>query len=296
MKLEIIKNMIRGSFGADAFALGYHWTYDPNLNYQTITKNGLNYISPLAKKYHSRGKGELSLYGDQNLALLESMTLNKKFLPKEFYKIWKGIWKPDYNEWIDQATRVTLEIGRGSSSNDLSPVGRISPLFLEENLDIKKLDKNIEDYIKITHDSIEVIEFGKFIGNLIVKLSEEKLDDLQLFNHLNSVKKKYPNIEKYIDIAMEIQDKAPEDVINIPFPTSCEIDASGPLTIYLFLKFRKNYEELFEWNAIFDGDTCSRASILAMLLCVQGIYPEFIKNWFQLLKRNDEIDEYINKF
>lgn len=296
MKLEKLKDLIRFNFASDAFALGYHWTYDSALNYQTIVKEKFNYIEPLAKQFHVRGKGEFGSYGDQNLILLESIAVNKKYSSEEFYKLWLNIWKPDYDEWIDQATQITLKTGKASTSNDLSPVSRISPLLLVKDMNNDNFYKNIESYIKMTHNNIEVIEFGKFIGKLIIKLDEKKLTNKELLDLLDILKKEYSMIEKYIDIGIELQDKTPEDIIKLSFPTVCEIDASGPLTIYLFLKFRDNPENMFKWNAILDGDTCSRAGILSTLISADGNFPDFTKKWYKLLKRKDEIEKYLSNF
>lgn len=292
MDMEKIKNIIKFNFGADAFALGYQWTYDSKLNLENILQSKFEFIDPLATRFHNRKAGEFSPYGDQNFSLLKFMTDNEKFSSEAYKKYWLKIWIPDYDDWIDSATKTTLETDSGSFSSDLSPVGRISPLFLESDLNLSVLQKNIKEYISITHNNQEVLDFGSFIGELVFKIDEKngKIDEDELIDFVRNIKASYSRCEKHIDLGIKMTAYTPEELIENQFPTDCEIEASGPLTVYLLLKFWNNYEEMFKWNMILDGDTCARAGVLSAVVGGYGIYPDFAKRWYNSLKRKNEIE------
>ncbi|MBC2855179.1 ADP-ribosylglycohydrolase family protein [Cetobacterium sp. 2A] len=292
-KMENLKDMVRFYFGAGAFAFGYQWTYDITENLEQFSKTNLELINPLAKKFHpNRTAGDFGSYEDQGLALLDSLSRNKKFDVIDFKNTWKKLWTEDYNEWIDSATKTTLASGKGSNSNDLSPVSRIAPLFLLKGLTLNEMLKNVSEYIEVTHNNIEVIDYGKFIVNLVHELSSGG----DLLQSIEKIKNNYPHCKKYIDAGIEMSQYSWKELMESEVPTYCEIDGSGPLVIYLLLKFWNSPIDMFEYNAIFDGDSNARSGILALVVGLEEGYPEFAKNWYNNLHKKNEIEALLAKF
>lgn len=293
LNLDKIKNMIRFSFGADAFAFGYQWTYDITKNLEQYDKTGFELINPMAKKYHpKRTAGDFGPYADQELILLDTMTETRSFNPQRFMVVWYNLWRIGYDDWIDMATKITLSTHKGSHSNEISPIGRMAPLFLMQNANLKEMQDMAAEYIALTHNNHEVIEFGKFIIHLI----DELLKGTDLLQAINDTKGKYTYCQKYVDIGLEMSNHNWQTLMEAEVPTSCEIGASGPLTIYLLVKFWDNPADMFAYNAIFDGDTCARAQILALIVGLVKDYPDFAQHWFENLHKKDKIDSMLKIF
>jgi hypothetical protein len=71
--------MILASFAADSLALGVHWIYDiGEIDRKFGRVEGM--LKPLENSYHAtKDLGEFTHYGDQTLALLESIVASSRF-------------------------------------------------------------------------------------------------------------------------------------------------------------------------------------------------------------------------
>lgn len=295
-KLEVIKDMVRFSFAADAFALGYHWTYNIPQNSLQFSKTKFEIINPMGKKFHSyRTAGDISSYQDQAFILLNSLEENSGFNKKDFKNKWLEIWSKYYSDWIDRPTKITIDTGAASTSDEISPVGRISPFFLNTAETLSEKLKNVEEYISLTHNNPIVIDFGKFITHLGFLIANNN-SNKNIVEDINKIKVFYPKCESIVETGLKLCDKSIEKIIAEKFPTYCEIDGSGPITIYLLINFWNSPEDAFKYNAILDGDCTARASILATIFGLNGVYPSFAKKWFEHLKIKNDLNEILNKF
>ncbi|MCJ8342883.1 MAG: ADP-ribosylglycohydrolase family protein [Cetobacterium sp.] len=291
--LETTKNMIRLSFGADAYSLGYHWTYNITKNLEQFEKTNFQLIDPMAKKFHPERKaGDLSAYGDQELALLESLTEGKRFNKTRFISIWENIWRVGYNDWIDNATKIRLASNHGSNSNDLNPVSRIAPLFLIENMNLNEMKEVVEEFIGITHNNLEVKDFGKFIVHLLSEVQSGG----EIKKSIEKIKDEYPFCKEYIERGLEYCNYTWKELMEKEIPTYCEIDGSGPLTIYLLCTFWDSPKDMFAYNVVFDGDTCGRSGILALFVGMTREFPLFADEWYEKLCKREKIEELLEKF
>lgn len=290
--IEDIKNMIRFTFAADAFALGYHWTYNIEENKEQFKKTCLDMIDPLAVKFHPvRKKGDISPYGDQELILLKSLTPDREFHPDSFIDHWKEIWD-NYDDWIDNATKSLLETGTASASSDISPIGRCAPLFLMKGLSQEKLFSTTEKYISLTHNNPEVIDLAKFF----LKLTYDVFTGVRFSDSLKNSIDKFPSATKFINKGLALTEYSWEELIESGVDTSCGIEASGVLTVYLLIRYWGSVDEMFHANAVLDGDCTARASILAMITGAKYGVPSYGEKWFACLKRRNEIEETLHKF
>ena len=89
-------------------------------------------------EYHGKKKaGDFTHYGDQCMWLLESIALEDDFSLDSFSKRWRE-YMSTYEGYIDGASKASLQnllagksaLESGSSSQDLSVVGRMAPLAL----------------------------------------------------------------------------------------------------------------------------------------------------------------------
>ena len=99
--------LLFGSYCADALSLGVHWIYDTN---ELAQKHGrvTQYKAPGADSYHPHKQaGDQGHVGDQSLCLLKFLMREKKWSPSDFMDDWLAMW-PDYNDYVDGATKTTL--------------------------------------------------------------------------------------------------------------------------------------------------------------------------------------------
>ncbi|WP_321468288.1 ADP-ribosylglycohydrolase family protein [Halarcobacter sp.] len=262
-----IKELVLVSLVADAYCLGAHWVYDEKqLEELDINWEELNN----AKSVWHKGKlaGEFTHYGDQLLWLYQFIQNKDSFEIDEYIKYWKT--KVDiYNGYIDSATRKTVEnienniIPTGSESTDLSVVGRITPLLLVSNTKEEFL-KNVEDFVKATHNSLEAINTSKYFAKLLL----EVLDGKGIEESILLLKEQFnTKIQAYIysGIASKTDDtfKSIRD-----FGPACDIEGGFQGVIHLLCKYT-NLKEMLIANAKAGGDSSSRAMIASVIFMAQ---------------------------
>ena len=132
-----LKDAVMASFIADALSLGVHWVYDTADIDKTYGRLETMVTPELAPYHKPKQKGEFTHYGDQMLALLESVKQTSGFDLSHFSNSWQNLFK-SYNGYIDHATKETMEnfksgknpLKSGSLSSDLAGASRIAPLAL----------------------------------------------------------------------------------------------------------------------------------------------------------------------
>ena len=167
-----ISGLLFGSYCADALSLGVHWIYDANelaQKYGRIT----HYKSPGTESYHPHKQaGDQGHVGDQSLCLLQFLAREKKWDASSFMNDWLEMW-PDYNDYVDGATKTTLanvqnhsdKTQGGSNSVEIAGPARIAPLiaFLSNSSESEVAKAAVEQTM-LTHRSNEAEESATFLA------------------------------------------------------------------------------------------------------------------------------------
>ena len=164
--------LLFGSYCADALSLGVHWIYDSQ---ELVKKHGrvTEYKAPGSDSYHPHKQaGDQGHVGDQSLCLLQFLAREKKWDPSMFMEDWLGMW-PDYNDYIDGATKATLanvqnqtdKTQGGSDSVEIAGPARIAPLiaFLSNSSENELVKAAVEQTV-LTHRSKEAEETAIFLA------------------------------------------------------------------------------------------------------------------------------------
>lgn len=262
-----VKELVLSSLVADAYSLGSHWIYDEKqLQSLEVDWNNLND----AKSIWHKGKtaGEFTHYGDQTLWLYQFLQNKDEFNESEYLEFWKN--KIDsYNGYIDGSSRETLENIKqnknpsGSTSTDLSIVGRIAPLLLVSKSKDEFL-KNVDTFVKCTHNSQEAIVTAKFFATCLVSiLGNKKIEEVIL-----GLKEDFDTrIQSYIysGIASKTDDTF-ESIRG--FGPACDIHGGFESVVHLLCKY-DNYKDLMICNARAGGDSSARAMIASIIFMAQ---------------------------
>lgn len=262
-----VKELILSSLVADSYSLGAHWVYDEKqLEALDINWNELND----AKAIWHKGKkaGDFTHYGDQTFWLYQFLQSRDSFDSVVYLDYWKK--RVDvYNGYIDGATRDTLENIKngvsptGSSSTDLSIVGRIAPLLMVSSSK-EEFFKNVEEFVKCTHNSHEAVVTSKFFAMLLLKvLSGGGIEDsiLELKDLFDT------KIQSYIYSG--VASKTDETFHAIRgFGPACDISGGFEGVIHLLCKYDNLSEMLIE-NAKAGGDSSARAMIASYIFMAQ---------------------------
>lgn len=275
-----IKDLILTSLVADSYSLGSHWVYDEKqLKKSTINWEVLN--NPLAIWHKGKVAGEFTHYGDQLIFLYEYLKDKEEFKAQEYLEFWLKQMET-YDGYIDGATRETLEniknkiIPSGSNSSDLSIVGRIAPLLLVSNDKIQFI-KNVEDFVKLTHNSQKAINTSKFFAKLLYRI----LDGSNIVESLDFLKDEVDNDIK--DMIQRGLDSKNEDTFKVirEFGPACDIDEGFSGVIHLLCKY-ENLKELLVQNAKAGGDTSARAMIASVIFMANKNLTQLPSSWLKI--------------
>ncbi|MCP4969421.1 MAG: ADP-ribosylglycohydrolase family protein [Arcobacter sp.] len=262
-----VKELVLSSLVADSYSLGVHWIYDEKqLKSMDINWNNLNDAKAI---WHKEKKaGEFTHYGDQTFWLYEFLQGKDSFDSESYIVFWKN--KMDsYNGYIDGATRDTLAnvneniSPSGSSSTDLSIIGRITPLLLVSNTNDEFL-QNVQNFVKCTHNSSEALESARFFAScLLLILDNRKIEEaiLELKDNFDT------KIQSYIFSG--IASKTDDTFTTIrEFGPACDIKEGFPSVIHLVCKY-DNLKDLLINNAKAGGDNSARGMIASFLFMAE---------------------------
>ena len=285
--------LIFGSFCADALSLGVHWIYDPN---ELMQKHGrvTSYKTPRPDSYHPHKQaGEQGHVGDQSLCLLKFLTREKKWDPSNFMDDWLGIW-PDYNDYIDGATKSTLAnlqkqsaktLG-GSNSVEIAGPARIAPLisFLANSPESEVIQAAVEQTM-LTHRSKEAEESAIFLAKAGYRLVHGA-------NLLDIIKETAP--EWALKKANSVLSENAVDAIG-KLGSACSISSALPSVLYLALKYGDDIDTAFIENAMAGGDNCARGLVLGMLLGAAKGIASIPNHWVENLKAQTDLVDFLNQ-
>ncbi|MGA1933112.1 ADP-ribosylglycohydrolase family protein [Arcobacter sp. YIC-464] len=275
-----VKELVLTSLVTDAYCLGTHWVYDEKqLADSSIDYSQLN--KPLSIWHKDKQVGEFTHYGDQTYWLYEFLKDKEEFNADEFLNFWLAKMN-SYNGYIDGASRNTLEniqnnvSPSGSSSTDLSIVGRIAPL-LKVSKTKEEFLENVEKFVKLTHNSAKALSTAKFFARLLLKV----LDKKGIEESILMIKDDF-NITIQEHIKNAIASKNEETVKTIRgFGPACDIDQGFAGTLHLLLKY-DNLKEMLIENAKAGGDSSARAMIASIIFMANNSINQIPQDWLAI--------------
>ena len=280
---EKIDEIITAVQVADSYSLGSHWVYDEKqLAILPVDWDTLN--APQAMWHKGKKAGDFTHIGDQFHWLANFVENREGFDESMYLKFWQNQ-MDEYDGYIDGATRNTLvniQEGKliGSDSDDFSVIGRIAPLLkVSKNED--DFVQNVQKFVKLSHNSENVIESAIFFARLLFRVGDGKnieQEILYLKNAFNSFI--IENVEK----GLNSKNANTFDTIRT-FGPACGIDEGFAGIIHLLVKYQNDLKELLVQNAKAGGDTSSRAMIATMIFVADSDSKQIPQEWFALNKK-----------
>jgi len=287
---------IYGALVADAFSLGGHWVYEPSEIKEKFPKLD-GFYDPMTNYHNSKKAGDFTHYGDQCMWLLESISLEKEFSLAKFSERWKE-YMETYEGYVDGASKTTLEnlkagksaIEAGSSSQDLSVIGRVSPLALLYCDEQKEFEDAAILQSKMTHNSVAVLETTRFFSQLLYLV-------LQGYTPKNSIlamleESHDEKIKGWMKTALaSIEHDSIEAIKSCG--QSCNVNGACPSALHLILKYENNYAEAMRQNVYAGGDSAARGMVAGMILGAYNGIEKIPQEWIEALSDKQRIQQYI---
>ncbi len=262
-----IKELILSTLVADSYSLGSHWVYDEK-QLENLDINWEELSEPKALWHKGKKAGEFTHYGDQTLWLYQYIQEKQHFNIDEYTKYWLDRIQC-YDGYIDGATKNTLKNieeninPSGSESTDLSIIGRIAPLLLvSENK--QEFFENVENFVKITHNSNEAVTSSRFFAELLFEVANTN----NIKASIEKLKEKFDSrIQNFIVEAIASKDDDTFDAIR-KFGPACDINGGFQGVIHLLIKY-DNLKDMLVCNAKAGGETSARAMLATLIFMAQ---------------------------
>jgi len=255
---------------------------------------GLLWGSFLGDAYASND--ELSLYGRQMLWLIEYMNESNVYDPFVFGDIWKKKMSQEKGH-IDKASSTTLinlksgrtYLGAGSSSHDLSVVGRHAPIMYT----LKGMDEMLESvkfHTCLTHMSKEAIDASKYIAEVTLAM----IYNLDVANTLKERAQFYgKEVESEVKKGFELKDK-PRKLVLRELGTGSDIKGALALTVYLLLNYHDNFSTLMQENLKAGGDSSARGMVAGMIVGARYGFEVIKPTWINELSDYSLLNKLIH--
>jgi ADP-ribosylglycohydrolase len=263
--------MVLASFVADSLALGAHWIYDTDEIDRRLGRVD-RLLAPLPDSYHAgKASGQFTHYGDQALALLESLARTGGFSLPEFAAAWQRLFT-GYQGYIDKATAATLENMErhlpldqcGSRSSDLGGAARIAPLVYFYRHDRERLLESVRQQTALTHNNPATLAGADFIAKTAWEVVRGTDPATAMENALE---------EGVADIDLDIRirsslDSGGKDTRTVikKFGQMCGIAAALPGAIHLILTYGSDLRAALIENVMAGGDSAARGLVAGMIL------------------------------
>jgi len=277
---EKSNEIITATLSADSYSLGAHWVYDETqLKELAVNWDTLN--APQAMWHKGKKAGDFTHIGDQLHWLNQFVQDKQNFDSSEYVKYWQEKMST-YDGYVDGATRNTLaniEAGNeiGSDSDDFSVIGRISPLLLVSK-DEEEFVKNVQTFVKLSHNTQDVVDTATFFARLLFKVNGGK----NIEEAISSLKDDFGSfVSQGIEKAIASKGKNTFDSIR-NFGPACGVDEGLPGIVHLLLTYPNDLKELLVQNAKAGGDTSSRSMVAVMIIVANSSSEGIPKEWFDL--------------
>ena len=263
--------MVLASFAADSLALGAHWIYDVAEIDRRIGRVE-TLLKPLPDSYHAgKERGEFTHYGDQSLALLESLARTGTFSLPDFAASWKTLFT-DYRGYVDKATQATLDNMAqglpldqcGSKSSDLGGAARIAPLAHWLGDDRTALLAAVRAQTGLTHNNPATLAGAEFLAKTAWATLQGESPAIAMENALDEGVADI-DLDGRIRMGLDSGGKDTRTVIK-KFGQMCGIAAALPGVIHLILTYENDLRTALIENVMAGGDSSARGMAAGMIL------------------------------
>ncbi len=275
-----VKDLTLTALVADAYSLGAHWVYDEEqLKNLPINWSRLN--APQSIFHRGKKAGDFTHYGDQLVWLYQFLQNKTDFDGKLYQSFWFQKMQK-YDGYIDGSSRTTMEniknklTPSGADSSDLSIVGRIAPLLLVSKTK-EEFYKNVENFIKITHNSQLAVTCGQFFAKLLINVLNEGLN----LDSITNLKKDFsPEFWQMVQKGIDSKDKDTFKAIR-DFGPACSINEGLSATVHLLVKYDDLKTMLIE-NAKAGGDSSARGMAAATIFKAAHPSAKLPQAWYEM--------------
>ena len=204
----------------------------------------------------------------------------------------------EYTGYIDGVSKATLEnlnagksaLEAGSSSQDLSVVGRIAPLALIYCNEQKEFEDAAVLQSKMTHNSDSVIETTRFFSQLLYLVLQGYTPKNSILAMLEASDDEM--LVKWIKTALASVEHDTVEAIK-SCGQSCSVKGACPSALHLILKYEDDYVEAMRQNVYAGGDSAARGMVAGMILGAYNGLEKIPKEWINALSSKERIEEYI---
>ena len=268
-----------GSLAADALSLGVHWIYDA----AQLAALGpvADFSHPAADSYHpNKRAGAVSHVGDQALALHRSLQVRHGFVAEIWSEQWLAMW-PDYNDYVDKATKHRLASGEAMVSDELAGAARIAPLVAFYGPERRaELFDAISAQTALTHAGVPVRSAGWCLAELALGAMETGSVAESL---ARSERIDYPELDYQgmLARAREVARTFPDDPVAAvgELGRSCPLPQALPAVLVLLTCYGDDLEAAFIANARAGGDNCARGLALGMVMGAAHGWAAIPERW-----------------
>lgn len=312
-----------GSWIGDALAMPAHWYYNTSnisRDYDTITeyrapknphpesilwRSEYQVTGPKDNILHDQAEhwGKPGVHYHQNLSAGENtLNLKLKALLCESIIEEKGYDPEAYAQrYIDfmlspESHRDTYieEAHRGFFKNyskdkpidqcgiEDSHIGGLAPLIpiiLFYHNDLELAQSKVCQHLKLTHKGVTAAKAGELYTEILhYSIRGFGLENL-LFHHIG--RNRYQALS--FPYHRWIQNHTDGEVVGHLVSSACYIEDALPATIYLALRYEKNFKEGLIQNTHLGGDNCHRGALLGAILGAQNGCESIPENWVSQL-------------
>lgn len=297
MNKKKLQAMLWGAFYGDAYSLGAHWIYDTQL----IKNSNLDFSicqDPISSYHPTKKAGDFTHYGDQMLWLLEHVSTEDKFSLVAFGQKWKE-YMDGYEGYIDGASKHTIDklkdssnyLACGSSSSDLSVVGRMFPIIYKHHDSLLELQESIKLHTIFTHMNKDLVNSSAFFAEVVMAL----LNGVSLSKTIDESSKHFgDNIQAWTLQAKGVLDLNTNEAI-LKLGQSCGVSGAFASTIYLLLKYEHNFDLALKENVMAGGDSAARGMIIGALLGALHYDKPLNNNYINQMNEHQKIQNFIKK-
>lgn len=263
--------MVMASFAGDSLALGAHWIYDVDEIERRFGRVEI-LLKPSPDSYHpTKDAGEFTHYGDQTMALLESVAEFGSFDLDDFSRRWRKLFS-DYRGYFDHATKGTLQgfdQGRGPSesgshSTDLAGAARIAPIVYRYRKDPASLISAVKSQTAMTHNTPAVVHSAEFLA----RVTHGILNGSGPVQAMKSVADEFFKGEPVATAVHEglesLELSAKEAILDLG--QSCNAKAALPAVVHLIARYETDLKEALVQNTMAGGDSAARGMVVGMVL------------------------------
>lgn len=279
------QDLLEAIFIADALSFGAHWVYSTDKLKEEYSGIIDEYRAPMAKFHQGKKAGDLSHYGEQAFALLESLSKNKEFELKQFRDEWMQ-YLENNEMYMDHSMKDSLAKFKdsdtliGADNLEFGGVVRSLPVFIENEL----AKDDFLDLVHLTHNGKIVDQTAEFV----FKVMQEVLAGKDYKKAIRNNK----DLNKFIEDSFEkigSKDKIVENADDRG--QGCSIEQGLPIVLDVVWN-ADNLLEALTLNIMAGGDTSARAMVIAAFMAAdEGLdsIPEKLIDGFNKSKSVNEL-------